>query len=225
MDRCHRILDKLTRVLRRHPVALLRGFAVSFNPNRLHAPSDYFHICVDAFEKLIDVPLLRFNQIYESKADCLESLTIIERLIRHIVKTPPLGHQKRIVAFRTFTRSSDARRQEDRADYLLEMDLMLNRLCDSFNTSPPSSPLQVYVDEGRTASPTWRAIDFATETGIRIVMVQNYSFEGFRQLLHQSPWPAQHIATEPMIRPMEELLLRWTSSRTKNHPYAYRAEN
>ncbi|CAJ0585197.1 unnamed protein product, partial [Mesorhabditis spiculigera] len=159
----------------------------SFGPNRLHAPSDYLRICVDAFEKLIDVPFLRFNQIYDTKADCLESLAIIERLIHYIVKNPSSGHQKRIVSFRTFTRSLDARPQEDRADYQLEMDVMLNRLIDTFDQSPPSHPLQLYVDEGHTVDVPKRGWEAAKETGIHIIIVQNYSIERSEQLLHRVP--------------------------------------
>ncbi|CAJ0571544.1 unnamed protein product, partial [Mesorhabditis spiculigera] len=214
-SRCLQMLDKFTAILPSHPVTLRQRWLCLWPAGASYSPADYLDIYMHALPKLRTVPRLRLNQMYHEKSDCLGSLTVIEQLIREIVKNTQSSAPRQVIAFRTLRYVDDVS-QEDRAEYQREMDVMLNRLIDTFNISPPSYPLQMYVVDSvgsaRSRLPGRGTTVWAT--GIRIMLALNDAEEHAQRLIEQEPWPAPNVygTTLHTNEPADRLRLRWNSS-------------
>ncbi|CAJ0585275.1 unnamed protein product, partial [Mesorhabditis spiculigera] len=153
--------------------------------------------------------------MYCEKSDCLGSLTVIEQLIREIVKNTQSGARRQVIAFRTLFYHIDASK-EDRAEYQREMDVMLNRLIAVFTLSPPSAPIQMYVVDsvGSVRSSLPGRTKRVFETGIRIILALNDPKQHTQRLIDQEPWPAPNApdTTLQTNEPTDRLRLRWNSS-------------
>ncbi|CAJ0569436.1 unnamed protein product, partial [Mesorhabditis spiculigera] len=51
-------------------------------------PGDYLEVYLDAFQKLINCPVVRLMQCYNNEAECIESLPTIPPLLEQIIKAP-----------------------------------------------------------------------------------------------------------------------------------------
>ncbi|CAJ0575540.1 unnamed protein product, partial [Mesorhabditis spiculigera] len=131
--------------------------------------------------------------------------------LRYANRNTQSSAPRQVIEFRTLHYDIDVS-QEDRAEYQREMDVMLNRLIDTFNISPPSYPLQMYVvdrvksDPGRLSSRPY----MVWETGIRIILALNDPMEHTQRPIEQEPWPAANLPSA--IQPTDRLRLRWNSS-------------
>ncbi|CAJ0581673.1 unnamed protein product, partial [Mesorhabditis spiculigera] len=195
----------------------LRPYQASIWPTGYYAPDDYLPILMDAFEKLKDLPLLHLNQVYRVKADCLESLAVIEQMIHHIVKSPPPSGQRRLVAFHTLLFRRYLPPEEERSEYLCAREKMLERLIESFNNcqSHFNTQVQLYVEGGRGRR-MFKGAPPCVRTGIRIILAQNYSLPHSKQLIHLSPWLLSDTCAERLTGPKEGIALRWDSSATRD---------
>ncbi|CAJ0561222.1 unnamed protein product, partial [Mesorhabditis spiculigera] len=133
---------------------------------------------------------------------------------------------RQVIAFRTLRHADDVS-QEDRAEYQREMDVMLNRLIDTFNISPPTIPSS---GKNSASSPffrctwwdSWAVLAAACReewttvwaTGIRIMLALNDAEEHAQRLIEQEPWPAPNVygTTLHTNEPADRLRLRWNSS-------------
>ncbi|CAJ0557883.1 unnamed protein product, partial [Mesorhabditis spiculigera] len=131
-----------------------------------YSPADYLDIYMHALPKLRTVPRLRLNQMYHEKSDCLGSLTVIEQLIREIVKKTQSSAPRQVIEFRTL-RYLDEVSQEDLAEYQREMDMYVVDSVGSARSRLPGRGTTVWA------------------TGIRIILALNDPEEHAQRLIEQ----------------------------------------